>query len=190
MSEESEENDTRVLFLPKYFLLGEARVLETWKIGLKILFLKWWLLSFSPSLPLLVPSAVKNIHISPNGATDSLMVNWTPGGGDVDSYTVTAFRQNQQVESQTIPKQVSEHTFHRLEAGEQYRVVVASVSGSLKNQVEAVGRTGECSPGQGPPCRMKHLQIQKPNLPNLKSSEFTRLMCEPFSPFLCIFSYQ
>ncbi|XP_040846008.1 receptor-type tyrosine-protein phosphatase beta isoform X2 [Ochotona curzoniae] len=90
---------------------------------------------------LTVPSAVKNIHISPNGATDSLMVNWTPGGGDVDSYTVTAFRQNQQVESQTIPKQVSEHTFHRLEAGEQYRVVVASVSGSLKNQVEAVGRT-------------------------------------------------
>ncbi|XP_060021320.1 receptor-type tyrosine-protein phosphatase beta isoform X2 [Lagenorhynchus albirostris] len=88
-----------------------------------------------------VPSVVKNIHISPNGATDSLTVNWTPGGGDVDSYTVSAFRQNQKVESQTVPKLVSEHTFHRLEAGEQYRIVIASVSGSQKNQVDALGRT-------------------------------------------------
>ncbi|XP_008682511.2 receptor-type tyrosine-protein phosphatase beta isoform X2 [Ursus maritimus] len=88
-----------------------------------------------------VPSAVKNIHVSPNGATDSLTVNWTPGGGDVDSYTVSAFRQNQKVESQTISKHVSEHTFHRLEAGEQYQIVIASVSGSLKNQIDAVGRT-------------------------------------------------
>nr|XP_036856157.1 receptor-type tyrosine-protein phosphatase beta isoform X1 [Manis javanica] len=88
-----------------------------------------------------VPSAVKNIHISPSGATDSLTVNWTPGGGDVDSYTVSAFRQNQKVESQTLPKHVSEHTFYRLEAGEQYQIVIASVSGSLRNQVDAVGRT-------------------------------------------------
>uniref|UniRef100_A0A673UPQ2 protein-tyrosine-phosphatase n=1 Tax=Suricata suricatta TaxID=37032 RepID=A0A673UPQ2_SURSU len=88
-----------------------------------------------------VPSAVKNIHISSNGASDSLTVNWTPGGGDVDSYIVSAFRQNQKVESQTVSKHVSEHTFHRLEAGEQYQIVIASVSGSLKNQIDAVGRT-------------------------------------------------
>ncbi|XP_037369891.1 receptor-type tyrosine-protein phosphatase beta isoform X2 [Talpa occidentalis] len=88
-----------------------------------------------------VPSTVKNIHISPNGATDSLTVNWSPGGGDVDSYTVSAFRQNQKIDSQTIPKHVSEHTFHRLEAGEQYQIVIASVSGSLSNQIDALGRT-------------------------------------------------
>ncbi|XP_054436081.1 receptor-type tyrosine-protein phosphatase beta isoform X2 [Pteronotus mesoamericanus] len=88
-----------------------------------------------------VPSAVKNIHISPNGATDSLTVNWTPGGGDVDSYIVSAFRQNQKVDSQTIPKHVSEHTFHRLEAGEQYQIMIASVSGSLRNQIDVLGRT-------------------------------------------------
>ncbi|XP_074231504.1 receptor-type tyrosine-protein phosphatase beta isoform X1 [Camelus bactrianus] len=88
-----------------------------------------------------VPSIVKNIHVSPNGATDSLTVNWTPGGGDVDSYTVSVFRQNQKAESQTVPKHVSEHTFHRLEAGEQYRIVIASVSGSLKNQIDVLGRT-------------------------------------------------
>ncbi|XP_006197887.1 receptor-type tyrosine-protein phosphatase beta isoform X1 [Vicugna pacos] len=88
-----------------------------------------------------VPSIVKNIHVSPNGATDSLTVNWTPGGGDVDSYTVSVFRQNQKAESQTVPKHASEHTFHRLEAGEQYRIVIASVSGSLKNQIDVLGRT-------------------------------------------------
>nr|KAF6453597.1 protein tyrosine phosphatase receptor type B [Molossus molossus] len=88
-----------------------------------------------------VPSAVKNIRVSPKGATDSLTVNWSPGGGDVDSYTVSAFRQSQQVDSQTVPKHVSEHTFHRLEAGEQYQVVIASVSGSLKNQIDTFGRT-------------------------------------------------
>lgn len=88
-----------------------------------------------------VPSAVKNVHISPNGATDSLTVNWTPGGGDVDSYTVSAFKKNQKVEFQTVPKHVSEHTFHRLEAGEQYQIVITSVSGSLRNQIEARGRT-------------------------------------------------
>ncbi|XP_049739843.1 receptor-type tyrosine-protein phosphatase beta isoform X2 [Elephas maximus indicus] len=90
---------------------------------------------------LTVPSAVKNIHISPNGATDSLMVNWTPGGGDVDSYSVSAFRQNKKIECQTIPKHVYEHTFHRLEAGEQYQIVIASISGSLRNQIDAFGRT-------------------------------------------------
>uniref|UniRef100_A0A2K6CAA7 Receptor-type tyrosine-protein phosphatase beta n=1 Tax=Macaca nemestrina TaxID=9545 RepID=A0A2K6CAA7_MACNE len=88
-----------------------------------------------------VPSAVKNIHISPNGATDSLTVNWTPGGGDVDSYTVSAFRHSQKVDSQTVPKHIFEHTFHRLEAGEQYQIMIASVSGSLKNQINVVGRT-------------------------------------------------
>jgi cadherin 5 type 2 (VE-cadherin) len=96
-----------------------------------------------------VPSAVKNIHISPNGATDSLTVSWTPGGGDVDSYVVSAFRQNQKVESQTIPKHISEHTLHRLEAGEQYQITIASVSGSLRNQINAVGRTGKHPPGEG-----------------------------------------
>ncbi|XP_060050922.1 receptor-type tyrosine-protein phosphatase beta isoform X2 [Erinaceus europaeus] len=88
-----------------------------------------------------VPSTVKNIHISPSGSTDSLRVNWTPGGGDVDSYTVSVFRQNQKVESQTVPNHITEHTFHRLEAGEQYQIVIASVSGSLKNQIDAMGRT-------------------------------------------------
>ncbi|XP_002807173.4 receptor-type tyrosine-protein phosphatase beta isoform X1 [Callithrix jacchus] len=90
---------------------------------------------------LTVPSAVKNIRISPNGATDSLTVNWTPGGGDVDSYTVSAFRHSQKVDFQTVSKHIFAHTFRRLEAGEEYQIMIASVSGSLKNQINVVGRT-------------------------------------------------
>lgn len=71
------------------------------------------------------------------------MVTWTPGGGDVDSYVVSAFRQNEKVQSQSIPKHVSEHTFHKLEPGAKYRIAVASVSGSLSNQIDAHGQTGE-----------------------------------------------
>uniref|UniRef100_A0A8B9SG66 Protein tyrosine phosphatase receptor type B n=1 Tax=Anas platyrhynchos TaxID=8839 RepID=A0A8B9SG66_ANAPL len=90
---------------------------------------------------LTIPSAVRNIHVSPNGMTNSLKVSWTPGGGDVDSYTVTIFQQNHQLDSQSVSKHVSEHTFHKLEAGELYRVVVQSNSGALHNSLEAFGRT-------------------------------------------------
>ncbi|XP_032544129.1 receptor-type tyrosine-protein phosphatase beta isoform X2 [Chiroxiphia lanceolata] len=90
---------------------------------------------------LTIPSVVRNIHVSPNGMTNSLKVSWTPGGGDVDSYTVTIFQQNHQLDFQSVSKHVSEHTFHKLEAGEQYRVVVQSNSGTLHNSVAAFGRT-------------------------------------------------
>ncbi|XP_009644603.1 LOW QUALITY PROTEIN: receptor-type tyrosine-protein phosphatase beta [Egretta garzetta] len=90
---------------------------------------------------LTIPSAVRNIHVSPNGMTNSLKVSWTPGGGDVDSYTVTIFQQNHQLDSQSVSKHVSEHVFHKLEAGEQYRVVVQSNSGTLHNSLAAFGRT-------------------------------------------------
>lgn len=88
-----------------------------------------------------VPSKVRNIHVSPNGMTNSLKVSWTPGGGDVDSYTVTIFQQSHQLDSQSVSKHISEHMFHKLEAGEQYRVVVQSNSGTLHNSLAAFGRT-------------------------------------------------
>ncbi|XP_061495728.1 receptor-type tyrosine-protein phosphatase beta isoform X2 [Rhineura floridana] len=90
---------------------------------------------------LTVPSAVKNIHISPNGMTNSLKVNWTPGVGDVDSYTVTIFHQNHPLNTQTVSKHVYEHIFNKLEAGEQYKIVVQTKSGTLHNNSTAFGRT-------------------------------------------------
>uniref|UniRef100_A0A672TJX0 protein-tyrosine-phosphatase n=1 Tax=Strigops habroptila TaxID=2489341 RepID=A0A672TJX0_STRHB len=90
---------------------------------------------------LTIPSMVRNIHVSPNGMTNSLKVSWTPGSGDVDSYTVTIFQQSHQLDSQSVSKHISEHMFHKLEAGEQYRVVVQSNSGTLHNSLAAFGRT-------------------------------------------------
>uniref|UniRef100_A0A8C5R3G3 protein-tyrosine-phosphatase n=1 Tax=Leptobrachium leishanense TaxID=445787 RepID=A0A8C5R3G3_9ANUR len=90
---------------------------------------------------LTVPSAVKNIHINANGMTTCLKVTWTPGGGDVDSYTVTVSRQNYQIESQTISKHVYEHTFCSLDPGEQYKVGVQTNSGALHKNLTAYGRT-------------------------------------------------
>ena len=128
-------------------------------------------------------------HISPSGATDSLTVNWTPGGGDVDSYVVSAFRQNQMVESQTVLKHVSEHTFQRLEAGEQYRIVIASVSGSQKNQIDALGRTSRCPPGKGPDSSPgPFTNGQYPNSQNLYCSMWFQELFSYF--FLCIFLFQ
>ncbi|XP_069084436.1 receptor-type tyrosine-protein phosphatase beta isoform X1 [Pleurodeles waltl] len=90
---------------------------------------------------LTVPSTVKNIHISPNGMTNSLRVNWTPGAGDVDSYSVTIFRNSQQVDAHAVSKHVYEHTFYQLEAGELYQIVVKSISRSLYNSLSGYGRT-------------------------------------------------
>lgn len=84
------------------------------------------------------------------------MVTWTPGSGDVDSYVVSAFRQNEKVQSQTISKHISEHTFHRLEAGAKYRIAIASVSGSLSNEIDAPGQTGELVAGEEPDSRVIH----------------------------------
>ncbi|MGH0136049.1 UNVERIFIED_CONTAM: hypothetical protein FKN15_060027 [Acipenser sinensis] len=72
---------------------------------------------------------------------NSLKINWTPGGGDVDSYTVTLFQQSRLVSSHTVPKPVLEHSFQQLEAGELYNIMVQSNSGHLHNNNTATGRT-------------------------------------------------
>lgn len=77
---------------------------------------------------------------------NSLKVNWSPGGGDVDSYTVTILHQNRPLGVQTVSKHVYEHTFNKLEAGEQYKVVIQTKSGFLHNNSTAVGRTSKFLP--------------------------------------------
>ncbi|XP_072407787.1 receptor-type tyrosine-protein phosphatase beta isoform X1 [Chiloscyllium punctatum] len=88
-----------------------------------------------------VPSAVKNIHVSNNGVTKGLKVNWSPGGGDVDSYTVILSHKDHQVSARPIPKHQHEHTFYDLETGELYHVLVRSNSGSFHNNATAFGCT-------------------------------------------------
>lgn len=77
---------------------------------------------------------------------NSLKVNWTPGGGDVDSYTVTILHQNHPLSVQMVSKHVYEHIFNKLDAGEQYIVVVQTKSGFLQNNSTAIGRTSKSLP--------------------------------------------
>ncbi|XP_064418041.1 receptor-type tyrosine-protein phosphatase beta [Latimeria chalumnae] len=88
-----------------------------------------------------VPSAAISIHVAHNGMTNSLKVNWTPGGGDVDSFLVTIFQADHKVATKMVLKQIHECTFDGLEPGQLYRVVVQSNSGTFHNSATAWGRT-------------------------------------------------
>ncbi|XP_057185222.1 receptor-type tyrosine-protein phosphatase beta-like isoform X3 [Triplophysa rosa] len=88
-----------------------------------------------------VPSKVKNIHISNDGQSSSLRVNWTPGQGDVDRYSVSLAQMTGQAEERSVPKHVNEMSFHGLLPGQEYMITITSVSGSLSNNSTAAGQT-------------------------------------------------
>ncbi|XP_056097084.1 receptor-type tyrosine-protein phosphatase beta-like, partial [Rhinichthys klamathensis goyatoka] len=88
-----------------------------------------------------VPSKVKNIHISNGGESSSLRVNWTPGQGDVDRYTVSLSQMGGPAEERSVPKHVNEMSFQGLLPGQQYMITVTSISGSLINNSTETGRT-------------------------------------------------
>lgn len=90
-----------------------------------------------------VPSKVKNIHISNGGESSSLRVNWTPGQGDVDRYTVSLSQMGGPAEERSVPKHVNEMSFQDLLPGQRYMITVTSISGSLINNSTETGRTGE-----------------------------------------------
>ncbi|XP_028286509.1 receptor-type tyrosine-protein phosphatase beta [Parambassis ranga] len=87
------------------------------------------------------PSKVKNIHVSNNGDSSSLKVNWTPGQGDVDGYSVFLYRASRQLNVRRVLKHQNEVTFGSLQPGQMYSVMVQSVSGELTNNNTASGRT-------------------------------------------------
>ncbi|KAJ8249735.1 hypothetical protein COCON_G00229510 [Conger conger] len=88
-----------------------------------------------------VPSKVKNIHLSNGGQSSSLKVNWSPGQGDVDSYSVSLSLGPRVLETRPVPKHVHEQAFQNLEPGQLYDVTVQSISGGLLNNHTASGRT-------------------------------------------------
>lgn len=86
---------------------------------------------------------MKNIHISNDGQSSSLRVNWTPGQGDVDRYAVSLSQTGGQAKERSDSKHVNEISFQDLLPGQQYMITVTSVSGSLINNSTATGRTGK-----------------------------------------------
>ncbi|XP_045060884.1 receptor-type tyrosine-protein phosphatase beta isoform X2 [Coregonus clupeaformis] len=91
-----------------------------------------------------VPSKVKNIHVSNNGQSSSLKISWTPGHGDVDSYSVSLFLggpEARRLETRPVPKHQNQLGFSSLQPGQLYSVTVRSISGILLNNNTASGRT-------------------------------------------------
>ncbi|XP_028970889.2 receptor-type tyrosine-protein phosphatase beta isoform X9 [Esox lucius] len=91
-----------------------------------------------------VPSKVKNIHVSNGGQSSSLKISWTPGQGDVDSYSVTLSLGGpggQRLETRPVPKHQNQLGFSLLQPGQLYSVTVMSISGVLLNNNTASGRT-------------------------------------------------
>ncbi|XP_056138330.1 receptor-type tyrosine-protein phosphatase beta-like [Lampris incognitus] len=88
-----------------------------------------------------VPSKVKNIHVSNNGESSSLKVSWTPGQGDVDSYSVSLYKDNRRLDVKPVLKHQNELSFGSLQPGQLYSVIVQSTSGELTNNNTASGRT-------------------------------------------------
>ncbi|XP_063053335.1 receptor-type tyrosine-protein phosphatase beta-like [Engraulis encrasicolus] len=89
-----------------------------------------------------VPSKVKSIHISNEGQSTSLKINWTPGQGDVDSYNVSLWGPGrQQPDVRALPKHVNQLSFQDLQEGQKYSITVQTISGSLLNNSTASGRT-------------------------------------------------
>ncbi|XP_023681514.2 receptor-type tyrosine-protein phosphatase beta isoform X1 [Paramormyrops kingsleyae] len=88
-----------------------------------------------------VPSKVKNIHVSNEGESSILKVNWTPGQGDVDSYSVSLSQGEQQLETRPVAKNINEMSFQKLTPGQKYTITIQSISGDLNNNSTASGRT-------------------------------------------------
>uniref|UniRef100_A0A4W5RUM9 protein-tyrosine-phosphatase n=1 Tax=Hucho hucho TaxID=62062 RepID=A0A4W5RUM9_9TELE len=91
-----------------------------------------------------VPSKVKNIHVSNNGQSSSLKISWTPGQGDVDSYSVSLLLggpEARRLETRPVPKHQNQLGFSSLQPGQLYSVTVRSISGILLNNNTASGRT-------------------------------------------------
>lgn len=86
---------------------------------------------------------MNNIHISNDGQSSSLRVNWTPGQGDVDQYTVSLSQMGGRAEERLVSKHVNEMSFQGLLPGQKYTITITSISGSLINNSTETGRTGE-----------------------------------------------
>lgn len=84
-----------------------------------------------------------NIHVSNEGESSILKVNWTPGQGDVDSYSVSLSQDEHQLETRPVAKNINEMSFQKLTPGQKYTITIQSISGDLVNNSTASGRTGE-----------------------------------------------
>ncbi|KAL0967234.1 hypothetical protein UPYG_G00249540 [Umbra pygmaea] len=88
-----------------------------------------------------VPSQVRNLDARAGYQPASLGVSWTPAEGDVDMYTVSLSQGGRLMETRPVPKYITQLDFLGLVPGQLYWVTVQTLSGTLVNNITAMGRT-------------------------------------------------
>ncbi|CAN9498666.1 unnamed protein product [Ophioblennius macclurei] len=88
-----------------------------------------------------VPSRVRNLRVSDGADSGSLTVSWTPGGGDLDGYSVSLFQQGRPLSTRAVLKHQNQVAFGSLQPGQKYEVTVTTESGNLSNNHTIAART-------------------------------------------------
>lgn len=94
-----------------------------------------------------VPAAVESLTVHTGNQSDSLLVDWEGGGGDVSGYLLSLYRPDGSLQDKRLLRsELTQSGFSGLVPGRLYRVQVQSLSGELSNLAENRGRTAPRPP--------------------------------------------
>ncbi|VCX31408.1 unnamed protein product, partial [Gulo gulo] len=86
-----------------------------------------------------VPSPVKNINIS--AKTDSLLISWSHGSGNVERYQLMLMDKDNLVHNSVIDKYATSCSFHGLTPGHLYNLTIVTEAAGLRNYRWKLART-------------------------------------------------
>ncbi|XP_045645539.1 receptor-type tyrosine-protein phosphatase beta isoform X2 [Ursus americanus] len=78
-----------------------------------------------------VPSPVKDINIS--AKTNSLLISWSHGSGNVESYQLMLMDKDILVHGSVVDKHATSYSFHRLTPGHLYNLTIVTKAAGLQN---------------------------------------------------------
>ncbi|KAG7468893.1 receptor-type tyrosine-protein phosphatase beta-like isoform X1 [Solea senegalensis] len=94
-----------------------------------------------------VPAAVLSLRVGTGNQSDSLLVTWDRGVGDVSGFLLCLYdRGGERQAEERLGSEVTGFVFSGLVPGRLYRAEMLSLSGELCNRVGAVGRTAPRPP--------------------------------------------
>lgn len=88
-----------------------------------------------------VPSPVKDIQVS--AKTDSLLISWSHGSGNVEQYRLMLVDKGILVHDTVVDKQATSHTVHGLTPGQLYNLTIVTEAAGLQNHRWKLVRTGK-----------------------------------------------
>ena len=90
----------------------------------------------------LVPSPVKDIDIS--AKTNSLLISWSHGSGNVEGYQLMLMADTVLVHSSAVDKHNTSYTFRGLTPGHLYNLTIVTEAAGLQSHTWTPARTRKC----------------------------------------------